>query len=60
MCSIKGYDNNLYCDICNSKIDRGEEYFCHDSRDVIMCSSDCFEKYAIEYMEDEVAYCYND
>lgn len=51
---------NIYCDICSASIGKGDEYIYHEKADQYMCSESCFEKYAIEYMEDEVSYCIND
>ena len=60
MPSLKGYDNTLYCDICSTHIGYGEEYYYFEREDVVMCSDPCLEKYAIEYMEDNISYCDNE
>lgn len=58
--SFTGYQKDLYCDVCYSNVERYQEYFYYEPRDIIMCSSDCLEKYAIEFFEEEVMCCDNE
>lgn len=57
--SIKGYDNNLYCDVCDRKIPRYKEYMFVDNYEVNVCSEECLDNFIDNLISDLIMYCEN-